>query len=100
MSYTEYCKQQAATSSRRAGNCTRRAEKYAREAAEFYTTARRWARMARRPMISQFAIDYDRNAATWTRIGDTFLRMSFRETERAAEELARAARLRAEAKAG
>ena len=82
--------QRARSHSARAGAYTRRAEKFARQAASFYQTSRGWAqqaeRLTRTPVM--WTKDYtpaemEASARTWAGIADTFLRMSFDETDRA-----------------
>lgn len=90
--------QRARSHSARAGAYTRRAEKFARQAASFYQTSRGWARQAERLTLTpeMWSEEYtpaamEESAATWTRIADTFLRMSFGETDSAAHYRAMAA---------
>ena len=83
--------QRARSYSARAAAYTRRAEKFARQAASFYQTSRNWARQAAQltetPVM--WSKDYtpaalEESARIWAGIADTFLRMSFGETDSAA----------------
>ncbi len=104
--YSNDSRREATSASRKAGNFTRRAEREARQAEEFYQTAAkawreaRW--LTRRPDMWDTALRYtpaevETRARCWERIGNTYLRASFHTTGLAAFYRDLAARYRANA---
>lgn len=90
--------QRARSHSARAAAYTRRAKRYAEQAASFYQTSLDWARQARTltETPGMWSGEYtpaamEESARVWAGIGDTFLRMSFGETDHAAHYRAMAA---------
>lgn len=95
-------RREATSSSRRASAMTRRAAREAQEAHDFYQHAARTRREAAKLTQQPYLWVGDYNPATledrarsWQRVGDTYLRSSFRSTAQAAFYRDLAARYRA-----
>ena len=103
---TATARQEATRCSRRAGVFTRRAERDARQAEEFYQeAAKQWRHarwLTRRPSLWDAELRYtpadiEANARCWERLGHTYLRSSFHDTWMAESYKATAAGYRATA---
>lgn len=89
MSYTDHAAE-ARSNSRVAAAATRRAKRDAEEAERFYLLARQLRRSAARLTTQPWLwgpgytpAELERNAVSWTRTGDVYLRASFHSTENA-----------------